>query len=138
MATDKPVKFKIPKALAAVADRLYQVREERLSLQKQVDYMAAEEAALRDHLINNLPKSQATGIAGKLIRASIESRTVVVVKDWDAVYSYILKNGKKNPGVFSLLQRRVGDATVKEMWENGKEVPGVEALKVPFVSLTKL
>jgi hypothetical protein len=131
-------KGKLPKTLAGCADRLYQVRGQRLALAKQVDEMKAEENALREHLINNLPKSSATGIAGKLARASIESKTVYSAKEWPEVWGYIQKNAKKNPGVWGLLQKRLNEGTCKEMFEAGVRVPGVERVDVPVVSLNKL
>jgi len=130
--------IKIPKTLAACADRLYKAQAERYELQTQAKALEAEEAALREHLIQNLPKSQATGIAGKLARVYVESKTVVKVTDWDALQDYILKNAKKNPGVWALLQRRPGEAAVKELWEAGKSVPGTEPLSVPVVRMNKL
>jgi len=60
------------------------------------------------------------------------------VTNWDEVYGYIVKNFKKNPGVFALLQKRVGEVAVKEIWEAGKEVPGTQPLDVPTVRLNKL
>jgi hypothetical protein len=139
---EKPAKaataIKLPKTLAQCADKLYEVRQQRLALSKQVEAMEREEAALREHLIANLPKSQASGIAGKIARASVETKTVVQVEDWDKLYGYMVKQYGKNKGIFSLLQRRVGDATVKEMWAAGKEVPGCKPFDVPVVSLNKL
>jgi hypothetical protein len=134
---DKPA-FKIPKTLALCADRLYAVKAERLAKEKEAEAFKAEETALREHLINNLPKSDATGVAGKVCRASITSKTVAQVDNWDDLYAYIVKGYKKNPGVFSLLQRRVGDAAVKEMAEAGVKVPGTVLIDVPQVSLNKL
>lgn len=139
---EKPAKaaptIKVPKSLAQCADKLYEVRQARLAKQKEVEAMEREEAALREHLINNLPKSQASGIAGKLARVTVESKTVVQVEDWDKLYAYMVKQYGKNKGIFSLLQRRVGDATVKEMWQAGKDVPGCKPFDVPTVSINKL
>lgn len=128
----------LPKTLAACADQLFIIRTERLKLQQSVAALEARESALREHLIKNLPKSQASGIAGKLARVSVVTKTVVQVTDWDALNAYVLKNGKKNPGVFALYQRRVGDAAVREMWAAGKEVPGTAPLDVPVISMNKL
>ena len=140
MATDKTADkpIKLPKTLAGCADRLYEVRQLRLAKQREVEAFEKEESALREHLIQNLPKSQASGIAGKTARASIANKVVVQVTNWDEVYGYIVKNFKKNPGVFALLQKRVGEAAVKEIWEAGKKVPGTQPLEVPTVSLNKL
>lgn len=130
--------IKLPKTLAACADRLYEVRQLRLIKEREADAFIKEETALREHLIQNLPKSQATGVSGKTARVSILSKTVVQITDWDAYYGHIVKNYKKNPGIFALLQKRAGDAAVKEVWADGKEVPGATPMEVPTVSLNKL
>lgn len=134
----KAAVFKVPPTLAACADALFSTRESRLALQKQVDALAAQEAQLRDHLINTLPKSSATGIQGKLVRVSIVNKEVVSVTDWELLHAYITKTQKKNPGVWSLMNKAVGVAGVKEMWDRGVQVPGVTKLDVPTVSMNKV
>jgi hypothetical protein len=130
--------FKIPKQLAVCADLLYTTRQERLALSKQVQELEARESSLREHLIQNLPKSQALGITGKFANATIETKEVVSVTDWDALYDYIVKSVKKDPGAWSLLQRRVGDASIKALWASNVKVPGVEKMLIPQVSLRKV
>lgn len=137
MAT-KPAEFKPPKTLAACADQLYNTQQQRYALQKQVEELSKQETILREHLINNLPKSDATGVAGKVARATVKSRDVYVVKDWDKLYGYITLNAKKNPGVWSLLQRRLGEGAAAEIISAGKKLPGVEAGTVPVISLNKV
>lgn len=132
------LKFKAPATLGAAADRLYTVRAKRLALQKQVDAMRAEETFLSEHLIQKLPKSQASGIAGRVARATVGTKDVPQVADWEALQAHILKNAKRNPGVWALMQRRVGEAAVKELWEAGKTVPGVTKFEAVVVRLNKL
>ena len=127
------LKIKIPKTLGACADRLYEVRQKRLDQQKVVDALASEEAALKEHIINSLPKSEASGVAGKLCRVSVVTKPIPQIKDWDALYKYV-----KKTGAFELLQRRLADAAIKDRWEAGKTVPGVEAFNVVSVSINKL
>jgi hypothetical protein len=129
---------KLPKTLAAAADELFKVRADRLALQKDVDALQARETELSEHLIGSLPKSDATGVAGKLCRVTVVSKTIVSVTDWPAYYGYIAANAKKNPGIWSLLQKRVGETAVKEMWEAGKTVPGAERMLVPKLSINKV
>jgi len=128
--------MKIPKTLGACADALYRVREERLALQEQVEQLRKHEAALTDHIINNLPKSDARGIAGKIVRVTIKKKRVPTVRDWDALHAYVLKHAKK--GAFSLLQRRISVAAVEEIWEAGKQLPGVEPFDAVTLSVNKL
>ena len=130
MAKEK--KFKFPKAMGACADKLYEVRQKRLAMQKEIDEVEAEEKALKEHIINNLPKSD-SGAAGKVARVSVVTKDVPQVKDWDAFYKYVSRTKS-----FDLLQRRLSDAAVKERWENKNDIPGVEAFTVVSVSLNKV
>jgi hypothetical protein len=124
---------KLPKSLAQCADLLYKTREERYKAQRVVDKLAATEHALNEHFIANLPKSQATGIAGKLARVQVGTKPIPRVEDWPAFYLYIKKNN-----AFDLLQRRVNDGAIKERWEDKKQVPGVSRFNVVKVSCTAL
>ena len=136
--------FKLPKTLAACADMAYTLRQERYALNKKVEELQAKETALTEHLIQNLPKSDASGVRGRTALATIKEKEIVELIGTEAdrfakVYAYILKNGKKDPGVWSLLQRRVGDAAAKELILAGKgDAIGAKIGKVPTVSLTKI
>ena len=132
MAVTKKTTFKFPKTMGACADRLYEVRQERLAQQKIVDQLQAEESALREHIINSLPKTD-TGASGQVARVSVVTKRVPQVADWDEFYKFIKKTGQ-----FDLMQRRPSDAAIKERWENGKEVPGVDHHQVVTISLNKL
>lgn len=129
---------KLPKTLAGCADALYEAQQTRYRLQKDLDALKELEGALREHLIENLPKSDATGVAGKVARATVKSDTVYSPKDWDAIHGYILANAKKNPGVWAIMQKRLGSEALKEMDESGALPKGIERLQVPKLSLTKV
>lgn len=127
------VKYKFPKTLAACADKFYQLKEQKSAAQKLVDAIDAECKALKEHLINNLPKSEASGVAGKLARVTVVNKKVPQVKDWDKLYAHIKKTNQ-----FEFLQRRLSDSAVNERWDNGKSVPGVESFNVTTLSVNKL
>lgn len=126
-------KFKLPKTLGACADQLFTVRQQRLEIQKQIDELQAQESALKEHIINTLPKSEASGVAGKLARVTVVTKQVPQIKDWDAFYKHVKKTGD-----FELMQRRLADTAIKERWEAGKEVPGVEHFNAVTVSINKV
>jgi len=131
MATE--IKYKFPKALGLCADKLWELRQKRLAMQKEVDVVAAEESALKEYIINTLPKSEASGVAGKLARVTIISKVVPQVKDWPAFYAYVKKTGS-----FDLMQRRLTAPAVEARWEAGKEIPGVEHFNAVTVSINKV
>lgn len=126
-------KFKFPKAPGACADLYYQLRERRLEAQKQVEAIEVQEKALKEHLINTLPKSEASGVAGKLARVTVVVKQVPQVEDWNKFYKHVKKTGD-----FELLQRRLGDTAIRERWENGKSVPGVKSFNAVTLSVNKV
>lgn len=122
--------MKFPKSMAACADLLYDLRQERLAADKIAAAKKADEQALIDHIINSLPKDSG-GAVGKHHKIETYNDEKLVVKDWDKLYGYIKKFGK-----FELLQRRLGETACQELLDDGKKVPGVEKFVVVKVSLT--
>jgi hypothetical protein len=125
--------IKLPKSLGACVDKLFETRQKRLEIQKQVESFQELESALKDHIINTLPKSEASGIAGKLARVTVVKKVIAQASDWDAFYKYVKKTGS-----FDLMQRRLNDAAVKERWDNGEKIPGVESFTAVTLSVNKL
>lgn len=122
-----------PKTLAAAADMLYTIRTKRLLLQKEVEAYQKQETELRERLIAELPKGDATGVQGKLCRVSVITKARPNVENWDKFYAYVKKTGN-----FDLMQRRLSDAAVKERWENNKEIPGVGRFNIVDLSVNKV
>ena len=139
-------KWKAPKSLALGADLLYNAQARKAEAQKVVDAIEAEEADLKAWLIDTLPKSDASGVAGKLCRVTIKKKEVPRVESWPKLYETIVaryqahkrrKDGQED-GAFALLQRRVGEGAVKEAWENGEGVEGVGKFTAVTLSITKV
>lgn len=130
---EKKVASKIPKTIAECADLLFKTKAERLKQQKVVDSLEADEVALREHIIQNLPKSNATGIAGKLARVTVSNKEVVQIEDWPAFYKYIKKHD-----AFDLMQRRCAPQAIEARLEAKVKIPGVKLFTVPVVSINKV
>jgi hypothetical protein len=125
--------MKFPKALGACADLLFKLKAERLAAQKKLEAMEAEEKALKEHIIAALPKSQASGVAGKVARVTVYNKEIPQVEDWNLFYRFVKKEGR-----FDLMQRRLSEKAVSDMLEEGEKVPGVKVFKTPVVSLNKV
>jgi hypothetical protein len=136
MATELPPKFKPPKTLAAAADRLWTVREQRYKADKEAAALKTEESFLKDFLINSLPKSNALGISGKLCRVTVKPKTTYQAKDWDKVWAYCVKNARK--GGFAILQKRLSTDAVGEIFEKGGKIDGIEPFKYVDLSINKV
>ena len=125
--------FKLPKTLAQCADQAYQKRAERLEVQREATAIGEEEKQLKEHLIQNLPKSQASGVSGKVANAKIEKKNVPQIVDKKKLLAHVKKTGD-----WDLLTIGVNTAAVEERWEQKKKVPGVDSFQVIKVSLTKV
>ena len=122
-----------PKTLGECADALYTARQNRLALQRQLDEMGAYETALREHIINTLPKSKQEGAQGALARVTVVRKEVPQVKDWQAFYAYVSKHK-----AWELMQRRVSEKAIAERLEGGVKLPGVEIFHAVTLSVNKV
>ncbi len=123
----------LPPSIGLCADLFAEVRELRLAMQKHVDAVKAREKEVKDFIIDNLSKSDDTGAAGRKYRAQIVSKEVPTLKDWDAFTAFVVAHSR-----FDLLQKRLSDKAVKDLWEDGAEVDGVEKFNAIDVSITKI
>lgn len=145
MPTKKPAPKKLHPVLvdklptgkpAELADLLYTSRETRLAENKTIVAIEEQEKAIKNWFIENLSKSSATGVAGKVGRVTVTSDTFVPqVEDWEAVYKWIWS--KK---AWDLLPKSLNAAAVQERWDDPKvkEIPGVKKFCVTKVSCVKV
>lgn len=126
-------KLVVPKSLAAAADALYDTKQQRLAAQNEIKPLGQFEKDLKDYLINNLPKSQAEGISGKMANAKIVRKEIPFVEDEKKILAFA-----KKPGNEDLIKVSVNMEAVEARWEAGKAVPGVGKHTVVTVSSTKL
>jgi hypothetical protein len=122
--------MKFPKSMSACADLLYDKRTERLAADKVAAALKADEQALMDHIIDNLPKDSG-GAVGKHHKIEVYVSSKLVVEDWDKLYAYIKRTGR-----FMLLQKRLGETAAQELIDDKKEVPGIGNFPVVKISLT--
>lgn len=127
--------FKLPKTLAACADRLYVLRQARLDVERKADEMKVEERALKEHLIDSLPKSDANGVEGKVARVRITVKDVPTLEDAAALKQYIKKYGADD---LLEVKESLSTRAVRERWKDGKAIPGVGIFHAVDVSCTKV
>jgi hypothetical protein len=125
--------MKIPKTIGEAADLLYVTKEKRLAKQKEVETLKEEQLALEAYIIQNLPKSKASGVAGKKARVSVHTDPIPQIKDWNKFYKYVHKHK-----AFDLIQRRISEKAVEARLDDGEKVPGIEIFNVTKVSINKV
>lgn len=126
----------MPKTIGRCADLYSDIRTLRLAMDKEVEAVKARESQIREYIIANLSKSAKdgdSGASGLRYRAQIVSKDVPRAKDWKQIYKYIADNDR-----FDLLHKRLGEQAVMDMWEDKQVIPGIEIVKVPDVSITKI
>lgn len=123
----------IPRSIGRTADLYSDIRALRLAMEKDVEKIKGREHELREHIINNLSKSDDTGASGLRYRAQIVMKDVPRAADWTQIHGYIQKTGR-----FDLLQKRLGEKAVMDMVADNQKIPGVEVVHVPDVSITKI
>jgi hypothetical protein len=137
MSTTKKDQYQVgapmPASIGLCADLYSEVRQLRLAMHAHVEEMKARETEIREHIIQNLSKSSDTGAAGKKYRAQVVRKIVPQLKDWDTFTKFVAKNKR-----FDLLHKRVSDQAIRDMWDGGVNVPGVERFTTVDVSITKI
>lgn len=129
----KPAVIKMPKTIGSCADRLYDLKAQMSALNKQLEALDTERKKIQEHVINELPKSNATGVSGKKANVRVTTKEVPQVHDWEAFYGYVRKTKRTD-----LMQRRLSEASISEIIDSGKAVPGVQLFKAVSISLTKV
>jgi hypothetical protein len=123
---------KLPKSLGACVDLAHDLREKRLTMQKEVDAVEAQEKFVREHIIKSVPKGD-SGAVGKRFKGVVLTEDIPQVEDWDVFYRHISKTKS-----FDLLNRAVNRKAVSERWADKKAVPGVKVFKAVKLSITKV
>lgn len=119
-------------SIGIMIDTLYDLRAQRLAIEKQVEELKARETATKEEILFLLKESGLEGAKGEVATASIQYKIKANVTDWDAVYSYIRDND-----MFALLQKRLTTTLWAALQEDGILVPGTEPMALTDLSLTK-
>lgn len=133
----------LPTSMGRCADLYHDVREMRLAMEKEVAEIAARENEIKSHIIDNLSKGSDTGAAGLRYRAQVVTKRTPRIASasdgypqggWGALTSWIRKHNR-----FDLLQKRLSDKAVMDWQEQeGRNLPGIETVNVPSLSVTKI
>lgn len=119
-ATVKKVTSRLS-TMGSTIDSLWAKREEKREAEAKVKVIEAEIAAIEEVLMDRMDKEETSKSQGTKASVSITPSTVANVEDWAAFHAYVAKNK-----YFHLLQKRVSDPAIRELWDSGKKVPGVQ------------
>jgi hypothetical protein len=129
----KPPVVKLPKTLGACADLLYETKNKRLALSKEVAVLEELEKALKEKIINELPASDASGVSGKLARVTINKKATWRATDWAEIWKYAKKKDAAD-----IFQRRLSDEAINLRVDAGEKIKGLELFHYKSVGINKL
>jgi hypothetical protein len=121
-----------PNNLGSKADRLYELRAERIQLEKQAKELKSQETQMQAEMIEDLIDQNLTGARGQIATVSINPNTVGTVVDWSAVEDYIFDNK-----MFHLMQKRISNPAYLEALDKFGGIPGIEPTVINKLSLTR-
>lgn len=120
-----------PQSLPDVIDTYRDVRELRLAKDKEAAALKELESFAKKALIEGIP-SIGEGLSSKRFNAEITKKPTARVTDFNAVFGYAAANDRPD-----LIQKRINEKNVRELLDEGVEVPGTERYTVTDVSVTK-
>lgn len=132
MASSKVVKTG-PAPLGLQIDAIFKLREELRAHQEKEKLITDRISAAELVLMETMEKEGVDKSTGKLATVSISSSITGNVVDWDKFYAYIYKNKFGH-----LLQRRVSDPAIRELFESKGAVPGVEPFTKRRLNIRKV
>ena len=120
--------------LAQCPDEYRRVRDIRLAMEKEVEAVRAYESALKNHMIQSIPKDTA-GVFGLQFKAQVVTKPTIRVSEggWPALAQYIAQTGR-----FDFMQKRINPGALLEMWDGGQAIPGTERAVDVDLSVTKV
>jgi hypothetical protein len=110
-----------PIKIGPAIDKLYELREAKRKLNEQIEKIEADYADVEEQLMAKLEAEGTNKGTGAKATCSITHNVVGNVTDWDKVHAFIKKTGYTH-----LYRKQLNDASVRELFEAGKKVPGCE------------
>lgn len=121
MTTATVTKTKKPATIGAQIDALTKLKADYKAKSDIAAEAEAKVKAAEAELLKSLQEQGQEKAGGKTATVSIRTSQVGNVTDWEALWAFI---HKKKYG--HLLQRRLSDPAVREIFEREGKVPGVE------------
>ena len=119
-------------SLGLQIDALFKLREKLREIQDQEKAQLELIGAAEVVLMETMAREGVEKSTGKFATVSISENIVANVVDWDELWKYIIKTKQTH-----LLQKRASDPAIRELFELGKNVPGVEPFKKRKLNMRK-
>lgn len=125
---------KLPAKIGEAIDKLYEIRTERLNLEKAVGTLDGLEKLLAGHITDLLKAQTLESSRGDTATFTRTWKTVPKLEDEKKFVTWLQKN-KHNP--FDFLSKSLRSGHISDLWNDKKVVPGVDGIRIETYSLTR-
>ena len=124
---------KLSSTIGSLVDQLFMAREAQRVKNKEADELKSKAYKLERQLLEQFDRDDITGAAGKIAIMSVKTTIEPTIDDFAAIFRFAAKT--KNYGIF---QRRLNGGAIRELWDEGKKVPGTGKFNREKIYLRKL
>ena len=111
---------------------LYYIKQKKARINKITKKLTEMAEATEQLLIKKIKDQGVEGLHSNGISATVSEETFGNIKDYEAFETYL----KETDSLF-ILQRRLSQVAVRDLWNSGETIPGVEAFTKTTLSLSK-
>lgn len=140
---EKPAKTKAkpaaPMTLGAASDKVWQLREDKRALDKQVAKIEAEIKVLTEDIFTMLDAQDTRKAEGKRASISVTYATVPNTVDWEETIKFIVAGKRGDKMAYAhLVQHRISAPAYAELRALGVNVPGQQDFTKRSLSISSL
>lgn len=134
MATVTALRKPTPKiTVGSLIDKMQDIRAQKRALAVTEKALTGEYEVLQAQLIELMDAEGVSKSTGKVASASINESMSFNTQDWDVFTAYLAKTKQ-----FHLIQRRVSDPAMRELFEKKGAIPGMEPYTKRVINLRDL
>lgn len=133
----KPAPARLPARVGTLIDHRWRLKLQKDALNAALAEVEADVKRVEDAIFLRFHRQgDLEGARGRLAQMSISRRLVPTGEDWQKTFEWI-RAGRGNDR-FAILHKRLAAQTVKEYWDDGRDVPGVGSFEKVSLSLSKV
>lgn len=106
--------------LPDLVDSYVNVREQRLALEREVLKLKEAEEDLKRTIVAKFQEQGLKALGGQLGLVKMTELDEPKAENWELIYDYVAEHE-----AWHLLHKRLTTTAIKELWDDGKTVPGV-------------
>jgi len=118
--------------IVEVVDKWYELNQQRMELNHQADAIEEKELILKQIFMTRMRDQNILKIEATHCDVEIKKGEMApTAKNWERIYEYI-----KEHNAFELLQRRLSAPAIREHWDAGEKIPGIDKYPIEKLSVT--